>query len=76
MAEVAENALDLLNEEIGKVAGEVWHQLSKHGPMSYAKLVKATGEPRDSVMQAIGWLAREDKLKIESDRRTRIIALK
>jgi hypothetical protein len=73
---MAEVAVKTLNEEIGKTAGAVWQQLSKHGGMSYAKLVKAIGEPRDNVMQAIGWLAREDKMKIESDRRTRIIALK
>ncbi|MBN2579759.1 MAG: winged helix-turn-helix domain-containing protein [Pirellulales bacterium] len=65
-----------LAEEIGKTAGKVWQLLSKKGPMSLAKLVKAIDEPRDGVMQAIGWLAREDKLKIEEEGRTRNIALK
>jgi hypothetical protein len=41
-----------------------------------AKLVKAVGEPRDTVMQALGWLAREDKLSIEEEGRSRIISLK
>jgi hypothetical protein len=62
--------------QIGDTAGLVWRQLTDSGPMSMAKLVKAVGEPRDTVMQAIGWLAREDKLQIEENSRTRIIALK
>jgi hypothetical protein len=41
-----------------------------------AKLVKAVGEPRDTVMQAIGWLAREDKLQIEEEGRSRIVSLR
>jgi len=34
------------------------------------------GEPRDLVMQALGWLAREDKLSIEEEGRSRILSLK
>jgi hypothetical protein len=63
-------------EEIGKTAGQLWKFLSEQGPISIAKLVKSMSEPRDNVMQAIGWLAREDKLKIEEEGRTRIISLK
>jgi hypothetical protein len=61
--------------EIGKTAGMVWQQLSENGPLSMAKLIKAVGESRDSVMQALGWLAREDKLTIEEGR-SRVISLK
>jgi hypothetical protein len=62
--------------QIGDTAGLVWKQLSESGPVSMAKLVKAVGEPRDTVMQALGWLAREDKLHIEEEGRSRIISLK
>jgi hypothetical protein len=62
--------------QIGETAGMVWKQLTEYGPMSVAKLVKAVGEPRDTVMQAMGWLAREDKLSIDEDGRSRIISLK
>jgi Winged helix-turn-helix domain (DUF2582) len=61
---------------IGETAGVVWHTLSVHGPMSMAKLIKAVGQPRDVVMQAVGWLAREDKITIEEDGRTRIVSLR
>jgi DNA-binding transcriptional ArsR family regulator len=60
---------------IGEVAGEVWKALSENGPMTMAKLVKAVGEPRDAVMQAVGWLAREGKLSIDDQGRNRMIAL-
>ncbi len=62
--------------QIGEAAGAVWRALSDNGPMSMAKLVKAIGGPRDLVMQAIGWLAREDKVAIQEDRRSRIISLR
>jgi hypothetical protein len=63
-------------EEIGKTAGEIWKLLSENGPMSLAKLVKTIAEPRDLVMQGIGWLAREDKLIFEDEGRSRIISLR
>jgi hypothetical protein len=62
--------------QIGETAGVVWKTLTDNGPMTMAKLVKAVGGPRDLVMQAIGWLAREDKINIEEERRSRIISLR
>jgi hypothetical protein len=61
---------------IGEMAGAVWTTLSEHGPMTMAKLVKAIGEPRDEVMQALGWLAREDKIEIVEKNRSRVISLR
>jgi hypothetical protein len=63
-------------QQIGETAGTVWKALDKHGSMSLAKLVEKVGGNRDVVMQAIGWLAREDKLDISETSRGRIIALK
>ena len=62
--------------EIGETAGVVWRTLSAAGPMSMAKLVKAAEQPRDTVMQALGWLAREGKITIEEDGRARIVSLR
>jgi len=64
-----------LNEQIGETAGDIWHRLDEQGPMSVAKLVKACDVPRDVVMQAIGWLAREDKICLEETSRGRMISL-
>ncbi len=60
---------------IGKTAGDVWKILDENGQLSMAKLVKATGEPRDTVMQALGWLAREEKIVIEEEGRSRGVSL-
>jgi hypothetical protein len=62
--------------EIGTTAGLVWKCLAENGSQTVAKLVKAVGEPRDQVMQAIGWLAREEKIDIVEEGRSRIISLR
>jgi hypothetical protein len=62
--------------QIGETAGMIWHCLHEHGTLSQAKLVRSVDAPRDVVMQAIGWLAREDKITIEENGRSRLIALK
>lgn len=62
--------------QIGETAGMVWRALSENGPVSIAKLVKMAGQPRDLVMQALGWLAREDKISIEDQGRSRVVSLR
>ncbi len=61
---------------IGEAAGQVWHHLNESGPLSVTKLVKEINAPRDLIMQALGWLAREDKIVIDEDSRSRVISLK
>lgn len=63
-------------EQIGQVAGLVWHALHDGGPHSLNKLVKTSGANRDLVLQAIGWLAREDKVWIEETKRGRMFRLR
>ena len=60
---------------IGESAGAVWKVLNEKGPMSTAKLIKEVNAPRDLVMQALGWLAREDKIHID-DSRSRVVTLR
>ncbi len=62
-------------DQIGETAGIVWHMLDENGPMSFTKLVKSMDVPRDVVMQAIGWLAREEKVEINEASRGRMIRL-
>ncbi len=64
------------NEQIGEAAGQVWHCLEENGRLSLAKLTKELELPRDTVMQAVGWLAREDKVELEESSRGRVISLK
>ena len=61
---------------IGQTAGQVWHLLDENGPMSLTRLAKSIDAPRDLVMQAVGWLAREDKINIEDDARSKIVSLR
>jgi hypothetical protein len=65
-----------LIERVGDTAGVIWKILNASGPMTMAKVVKAAGQPRDTVMLALGWLAREDKIHVEDDGRKRIVSLR
>jgi hypothetical protein len=62
--------------EIGTTAGEVWNVLSAQGPITLARLARELEMPRDLVMQAVGWLAREGKIDIEAGPRGRTVALR
>ena len=63
-------------EQIGSIAGAVWHTLEENGQMSLAKLEKEIDAKHDIVMQAVGWLAREGKVEIEKTKRGRLVRLK
>ena len=60
-------------EHIGETAGAVWQTLDLQESISMSQSIDA---PRDVVMQAVGWLAREDKIEIEETTRGRQIRLK
>ena len=62
-------------EQIGETAGLVWHTLDKKGRLSLVQLVRQVKAPRDCVMQAIGWLAREEKIDIEDTGRNKFVSL-
>ncbi len=62
-------------DQIGDTAGLVWHTLNESGPTSMTKLAKIVDAPRDIVMQSIGWLAREGKIEIDEQGRSRTIRL-
>ena len=63
-------------KQVGETAGQVWHVLAENSPMTAAKLVREVDAPRDVVMQAVGWLAREGKLSIEDGPRSRLYSLR
>ena len=65
-----------MSEEIGTMAGAIWHTLEANGEMTMAKLkkdVKATSPLFD---WAIGWLAREDKIMLTAEKRSMRVCLK
>ncbi len=63
-------------ERVGETAGAIWHLLNKEGSVSLTQLVKNVGEPRDTVMQGLGWLAREGKVQVEEIGRKRSVSLR
>lgn len=62
-------------DQIGETAGDVWQLLHAQGPLTYARLAKQLDVPRDVVMHAVGWLAREGKIVIRESGRSRVVAL-
>ena len=65
-----------VTNQIGETAGAVWHYLNEHGTTSLAKLVKELEPNRDQVMQAVGWLARENKVALEEEGKIRVARLR
>ena len=62
--------------QVGEIAGLVWRALDKKGPQSLAKLSKQVDAPRENILLALGWLAREDKLEIEENSRGKVFSLR
>ncbi|HEY3965467.1 MAG TPA: winged helix-turn-helix domain-containing protein [Planctomycetaceae bacterium] len=62
-------------ENIGAAAGLIWHYLDVNGPVTLTRLAKEIDAPRDHVMQGVGWLAREGKIRFEETARSKVIAL-
>lgn len=62
-------------DRVGEIAGQVWHFLDKQGQSSLTQVSKEIDAPRDQVMLAIGWLAREGKVDIQENGRSKSVGL-
>lgn len=60
---------------IGSVAGMVWNYLENHGPATLSRLAKEIEAPRDLVMQGVGWLAREGKVRFDETPRATLVSV-
>jgi hypothetical protein len=63
-------------QEIGETAGKVWKFLNEKGETNLTQLKKGVKADPNLILQAIGWLAREDKLQINKKERFITYALK
>ena len=63
-------------EIIGTSAGVIWQYLDKNGPSTVAKLIRETQLDEKTAQRAIGWLAQEDKVVLETVNRAETISLK
>jgi hypothetical protein len=61
---------------IGKTAGKVWEFLKKNGEANLNQIKKNVRDDPNLILQALGWLAREEKLRIEKKGRFVTYALK
>ena len=65
-----------MQEEIGTIAGAIWHALNNKGELSLAQLKKEVNGKTPVFEWALGWLAREDKIVIEREKRSFCVRLK
>jgi hypothetical protein len=65
-----------MSEEIGTMAGAIWHTLEANGEMPLAKLKKELKARSPLLEWAIGWLAREDKITLTSKKQSTFVSLK
>jgi len=63
-------------DSIGNTAGKVWKYLEEKGEANLSQLKKGVKADSNLILQAIGWLAREDKLLIEQKGRQVTYGLK
>ena len=57
-----------MNEEIGKVAGEIWNLLKGRGELSISGVTAEVNVSQSTAYMGLGWLAREDKLEFVKSR--------
>ena len=63
-------------ENIGSVAGVIWHYLEDNSEATLTKLTREIGENERTVLMGVGWLAREGKLDFEKRKQGTYITLK
>ncbi len=61
---------------IGETAGKVWKFLRQQGEANLNQIKKNVKADPNLILQAIGWLAREDKLVVEKKDRYITYSLK
>jgi hypothetical protein len=65
-----------IKEEIGQTAGDVWHLLNQSGPQTLTQLKNGLDGGVEFLPFALGWLAREDKVEIVTDKKSLRVQLK
>jgi hypothetical protein len=64
-----------MNEKIIQTAGKAWRALGEKGETDIHSLAMTLRENEDLVNQAIGWLAREDKINYKEKFNTTFVSL-
>lgn len=64
-----------MKEKIGETAGKIWKVLKEKEEMDIAQLPRILNEKSVSVYQALGWLAREDKISYQTKANKTFVSL-
>ncbi len=56
-----------VTEEFGFNAGRVWKTLEMYGPLTETQLIEETSLRKNELFAAVGWLARENKIRMDGD---------
>ena len=64
-----------MKTQIGKIAGKIWEILGVNENVSISQLPKMLNEKPVVVYQALGWLAREDKITYHIEKNKTFVSL-
>ncbi len=64
-----------MKQQIGDVAGAIWRVLHKKDKVALSTMPKAIKEKETLTFQAVGWLAREDKIQFQTQGKTTFVTL-
>jgi len=64
-----------MKEKIGDAAGAVWRVLNENEKVELSALPKLVKQNDTTAFQAVGWLAREDKIQYHTEGRTTFVTL-
>ena len=64
-----------MKDKIIEAAGKTWRFLGQNGQTNVSQLAKSLKEKDELVLQALGWLAREDKIDYTVKNRRTFVSL-
>ena len=64
-----------MTEKVIETAGKAWRYLGQNGETNVVQLAKSLKEKDEVVLQALGWLAREDKIDYTVKNRRTFVSL-
>ena len=64
-----------MKEKIGATAGKIWKILQKKDKIAISQLPQVMNEKAILVNQALGWLAREDKIEYLAEGKKTLVSL-
>jgi len=64
-----------MKNKIGEISGKIWKILGEKEDVEISKLPQILKEKGEIVYQALGWLAREDKINYHSKEKKTFVSL-